>query len=372
MKNSLGPLLLGIIFLSNTFAQSLEAASFNDVPATDPDIAAYNFVSDQGIMTGAEDGKFHPELGLTRCELVKIALLASNARLNTDSSASFPDITATHWCHRYAKTALSLRIISGYPDGKFRPNQKVTQIEALKILINSANAILPQVTSIRYSDVAISDWWAPYIQYAQDTIFSAQPLYIRESRNYGINREMYRAETAYIVWKLFAQSVGTTMLQYQNTDLAIALNYPQGWQVSRSPYETTAIMIEFISPQSIQRANNLEPHQMECYTCGPDFVASYYASFAEFKESFNSVSSATSVRGVLESIESMSVIGERALSGSNGSVSALEVIQDVAFPMYTLFAEKNGHVYIFTFAYAENRADLNILESQILDSIRFL
>lgn len=202
MKKSL--FIISIVSLLLTTPASL--AAFKDISATDPDISAFNFVQSQGIMTGSEDGDFHPELSLSRCELVKVALVALDAQLDTDASATFPDIASTNWCNQYAKTARASGIITGYPDGRFRPNQKVTQIEALKILINAAQVTLPIVSRQKFTDVKVSDWWAPYIQYSQDVLYSENPIYLRRSPSYGIQSEMTRAEAAYLIWKLFAVS----------------------------------------------------------------------------------------------------------------------------------------------------------------------
>lgn len=173
-------------------------AAFRDVSGTDPDIAAYDFVQAQGIMTGSEDGNFHPGVSLSRCELMKVALLASRATLTTEASVTFSDIPATHWCNQYARTARAQGIVSGYPDGTFRPNQKVSQIEALKILFNSMHLSLPAVTSKQYEDVNVNDWWAPYIHYAQ----GHEITFHRFGSKYGIQNEMSRAEAAHIVWRI--------------------------------------------------------------------------------------------------------------------------------------------------------------------------
>ncbi|MBI4836309.1 MAG: S-layer homology domain-containing protein [Candidatus Abawacabacteria bacterium] len=204
--------LIGII-ISFFWVTPNSFAIFSDISATDPDIEAYNFVQVENIMTGSEDGNFHPELTLTRCELIKIALIASEVSVGSQVSSAFPDIPASHWCNPYAKVARDQGVINGYGDGTFQPNRKVTQIEALKILINSAMVTLPNVTSPKYADVRITDWWAPYIHYAQDTLYSDNPIYLREANTYGVNSEMLRAETAYLVWKLFS-SPQSPMVSY--------------------------------------------------------------------------------------------------------------------------------------------------------------
>lgn len=172
------------------------AHAFNDVAASNPDAAAINFLRDQNIISGSEDGLFHPELSLTRCELTKIALKVANITPVPSSSASFLDVPTSSWCHEYAYTARSHGILNGYPDGTFHPNQAVTEIEALKIIINSLEVTLPSVTEDIYLDVRSTDWWAPYIKFVRDNHLSDMP----SGPNYGINQMFIRKKMARVVY----------------------------------------------------------------------------------------------------------------------------------------------------------------------------
>lgn len=175
---------------------AVPAHAFNDVASGAPDAAAINFLRDQNIISGSEDGLFHPELSLTRCELTKIALKIANITPVPSSSASFSDVPTSSWCHEYAYTARSHGILNGYPDGTFRPNQAVTEIEALKIIINSLEVTLPSVTEDIYLDVRSTDWWAPYIKFVRDNNLSDMPI----GANYGINQMFVRKKMARIVY----------------------------------------------------------------------------------------------------------------------------------------------------------------------------
>ncbi|MBI4836138.1 MAG: S-layer homology domain-containing protein [Candidatus Abawacabacteria bacterium] len=172
-------------------------ASFSDVSSIHPDSTAINYLQAQNIISGSEDGKFHPELGLTRCELTKIALKTSNISLVTPQSSIFPDLPTSNWCHAYAYTARSNGILQGYPDGTFKPNNKVTEIEALKIILNSLQLRLPSVTQNLYQDVRATDWWAPYILYVRNFNLSALP----NGDYYGIHNEFLRAKMARVLYR---------------------------------------------------------------------------------------------------------------------------------------------------------------------------
>lgn len=190
-----------LVFVSTPLVQ----AAFNDVPSSHPDYEAINYLQAQGFVSGSEDGLFHPELGLTRCELTKIALKTAGITLVTPATSSFPDVSTTNWCHPYAYTARSHGILNGYPDGTFKPNRTVTEIEALKIILNSLSTQLPSVTQQRYIDVKTTDWWAPYIEYVRTYNLSTMP----SSDYYGIQNEFLRAKMARVLYRgLTVQQTG--------------------------------------------------------------------------------------------------------------------------------------------------------------------
>ncbi|MDP2691942.1 MAG: S-layer homology domain-containing protein [bacterium] len=62
-------------------------------------------------------------------------------------------------------------IISGYPDGTFKPDQTINRAEALKIIFlslgQSITDNLPPTTDNPFPDVDKSEWFAPYVQQAK-------------------------------------------------------------------------------------------------------------------------------------------------------------------------------------------------------------
>ncbi len=50
---------------------------------------------------------------------------------------SFKDVTPSHWAYKPIMQMRGLGILSGYPDGTFRPDQNVTRAEFAKILVSA-------------------------------------------------------------------------------------------------------------------------------------------------------------------------------------------------------------------------------------------
>lgn len=92
-----------------------------------------------GIVSGYPDGSFGPNQRITRGELATIAAKfdSSNA-----SKTMFSDLTG-HWSAPFVERAAGLGWVRGYPDGTFRPDRNITRAEAIT-LINHVLGRLPE------------------------------------------------------------------------------------------------------------------------------------------------------------------------------------------------------------------------------------
>jgi N-acetylmuramoyl-L-alanine amidase len=106
----------------------------------------------RGFVAGFEDNTFRPQASLTREQLVSMVVdslvklppysgpqttpvLAVPGQVTTNP---FQDVTAARWSAAKIQVARDLRIVGGYQDGTFRPNQPVTRAELVVILQKAA------------------------------------------------------------------------------------------------------------------------------------------------------------------------------------------------------------------------------------------
>lgn len=91
-----------------------------------------------GIISGYPDGTFKPDNTLTRAELTTIALKLKNVDLSSYEVAknAFTDVSENHWAYKTINYAYENGIIKGYGEGVFKPNNQVTYQEATTILLN--------------------------------------------------------------------------------------------------------------------------------------------------------------------------------------------------------------------------------------------
>ena len=114
--------------------------SFSDVAADAWYCQSVSTLSGMGIITGYPDGTFRPNANITRAEFA--TLLSRFTEAKTASAASFTD-TASHWARNAIETASANGWVTGYPDGTFRPNNSITRAEAMT-MINRMLGRLPE------------------------------------------------------------------------------------------------------------------------------------------------------------------------------------------------------------------------------------
>ena len=108
--------------------------TFTDVPADAWYADAVNTLASLGMLGGYPDGTFQPNRTITRAEFAVVALAFTDG--GSGASCSFTDVSRNDWFYQYAAQASEYGWIGGYPDGSFRPNNKITRAEVCVIVNN--------------------------------------------------------------------------------------------------------------------------------------------------------------------------------------------------------------------------------------------
>ena len=141
-------------------ANSTKSNSYSDVAAGAWYNHAVSTLSAMGIVKGS-NGKFNPNAPITRAEFAAIAARFDD-KANT-TTADFSDI-ASHWAKNEISAASNNGWINGYPDGTFRPDNKITRAEAMT-LVNRVLKRLPETEEdlhddmIKWSDNSDASQW---------------------------------------------------------------------------------------------------------------------------------------------------------------------------------------------------------------------
>ena len=153
-------------------ANSTKSNSYSDAAAGAWYNHAVSTLSAMGIVKGDSHGKFNPDAPITRAEFAAIAARFDD-KANT-TTADFSDI-ASHWAKNEISAASNNGWITGYPDGTFRPDNKITRAEAMT-LVNRVLKRLPETEEdlhddmIKWSDNSdVSQWFYLDVQEATNS-----------------------------------------------------------------------------------------------------------------------------------------------------------------------------------------------------------
>ena len=101
---------------------------------------AVNYVVAKGLISGYPDGTFKPNESITRAEFAQ--MISGYVKNEKKSSTDFQDVK-DHWAKDAIDKLYGNKNVSGYPDGSFKPNAKITRAEAVTIL----NSVFDRNTS---------------------------------------------------------------------------------------------------------------------------------------------------------------------------------------------------------------------------------
>lgn len=144
---------------------------FSDVSDGQWHNKAVSTMAKLGIVKGRRADRFDPDASITRAEFAAIC-----ARFSTkpvENSGSFSDISG-HWAENEIERAAAFGWISGYPDGTFHPDARITRAEAMT-MINRVLCRMPQSESdlldsmVTWPDNKPSDWHYLAVQEATNS-----------------------------------------------------------------------------------------------------------------------------------------------------------------------------------------------------------
>ena len=135
---------------------------------------AVSTLSNMGIIDGYPDGSFRPNAGITRAEFAKIAVSFFKDYVGETIGDRFTDISGK-WYTTYINLAAELAIVNGYPDGTFRPENRITRAEAMQIVNNTLRRtphkdhLLPESSMNMWPDNPRTAWYYAAVQEATNS-----------------------------------------------------------------------------------------------------------------------------------------------------------------------------------------------------------
>lgn len=110
--------------------------AFSDV--TDTELHSYvQTLQEFNIISGYPDGSFKPNNFISRAEFAKIIATATFLTEYTGECFAFSDVSREHWAAQFIYAAKDLQIISGTSETTFEPDSNITYEQAIKMIVAS-------------------------------------------------------------------------------------------------------------------------------------------------------------------------------------------------------------------------------------------
>ncbi len=134
---------------------------YSDVPASHWSFKYVEAVHRAGIMTGFPDGTFRPDIPATRAN-VAVAMIRARGidPVAFLPTIPFPDIGG-HWAIKEIETAYVLGIIEGLPDGTFHPDDPIIRAETVTLIDRALGRgpLLEGPVTQHFPDCRPTDWF---------------------------------------------------------------------------------------------------------------------------------------------------------------------------------------------------------------------
>lgn len=117
----------------------------------------------------------------------------------TAPKITFSDMNQAPWAEKAVYALADRRIINGYPDGTFKPNNPVTRAEFSKIIVLVSGRYTPAVETYtsNFTDVPVKDWSYSYVSAAHKFGF----IKGRSETIFDPNSNITRADLCLIVYR---------------------------------------------------------------------------------------------------------------------------------------------------------------------------
>jgi hypothetical protein len=219
--------LLIVFFLLTT--RPTQAAEFTDIQEDQNFYKEMMYLVDKVVITGYKDGSFRPADKVTRAAAA--AMIGRSLGFDgAKKESSFKDVAKDSFASGYIEEAVEKKIIKGYTDGTFRPDEEVTRGQ-MAIFISRAFQLI-ETKDVLFYDVSENMAAYPFI----GKILSAGITHGFSDWTFRPNKELTRAEFSAFLARALDDKFKVTLpvnkpltIEYKITDEGkIASNYHNG------------------------------------------------------------------------------------------------------------------------------------------------
>ena len=354
-----------VLSFAMLFSTASFAATFTDVVVDGSEASnAVSVLSELGVISGMGDGTFSPYSSLTRAQMAKIAVCimgkTQEAVVTTDA---FSDVKSTDWYSGYVNAVAKDGIITGYPDGRFGAEDKLTFAQAITIVV--------RLLGYDASDVGYK-WPQGYIE-------KAEVLSLTEGMSFSANDEISRIHATLLIYRaLFTDMKGTknalvtkmdknvyedtVILATNNENASLLVNEVQTDKAKFTFDEAVCDMAGAVGKEGTLVVN--DENKVIAFVEDDNFESESYTVSAVYRESNSDYASLITQEGktVLVSTKAKVYLGGAEYTGeklTEGLNSGSNV---------TLFKEDGSLKYVFVEEY-KNQGPVTVIDTNTVKDI---
>ncbi|MBR5157462.1 MAG: S-layer homology domain-containing protein [Clostridia bacterium] len=164
---------------------------------------AVYYLAERGILNGIGDNLFAPDKKVTRAEMAKILVLASDIVIE-NSKVPFEDVNEGAWYYPYVSAAYAHNLINGFSDTVFAPDSFITR-QDLAVMVSR---ILESDDLNKNIEFADEENIAPYAKPAVQLLAAKGIVSGRENNCFDPLAGATRAEMAKIIFEVLKNGGG--------------------------------------------------------------------------------------------------------------------------------------------------------------------
>lgn len=159
---------------------------------------AIEILAGKGIINGTDAG-FEPQKNISRAEFVQLLITALQLEPEAYADGLFSDVNSSHWFAAAVACACNNKIVAGYPDNTFRPNESISRNEVASIIYHlEGNA--PDFTDTKPAFIDVNEipaWATDGVKY----VYKQGLMNGYEDNSFQGSNPLTRAEAAVIIYK---------------------------------------------------------------------------------------------------------------------------------------------------------------------------
>ncbi|MBD2065618.1 DUF3370 family protein [Funiculus sociatus GB2-A5] len=134
---------VGSLFFASLLIATPNQAAFSDINSHWAK-ECISQMAPRKLVSGYPDGTFRPNATITRAEFAVLMLNAFPDAPIKRNGTSFKDVPTSYWAHKAIQDAYRRGFFSGYPGGVFQPNQAIPRSQAVGVVAGAKNYSIPE------------------------------------------------------------------------------------------------------------------------------------------------------------------------------------------------------------------------------------